>query len=82
MDRMLSTKTYFLKYSHRVDEFKSIIKWLFYISLITVFILFNVYTDILKIMLNVDDNDMHIDFQFFGCGFHSNYGHWRRIKID
>ena len=32
------------------------------ISLITVFILFNVYTDILKIMLNVDDNDMHIDF--------------------
>ena len=50
--------------------------------MITVFILFNVYTDILKIMLNVDDNDMHIDFQFFGCGFHSNYGHWRRSKID
>ena len=31
-------------------------------TLITVFIFFNVYTDIPKIMLNADDNDMHVDF--------------------
>ena len=48
----------------------NISKW--NLSMITVFILFNVYTDILKILLNVYDNDMYIDFQLFRCGFHSN----------
>ena len=33
-----------------------------YISLITVFILFNVYTDIFEILLNIDNNDRLVDF--------------------
>ena len=32
------------------------------ISLITVFILFNVNTDIFEILLNIDNNDRHVDF--------------------
>ena len=31
-------------------------------SLITVFILFNVNTDIFEILLNIDNNDRHVDF--------------------